>query len=71
MEIKENNIVFLLGAGCSKEADIPISNEMVNKVENLLNENSDWKPYKDLYYYLRREERHAAPDRTLQGGGRS
>lgn len=53
MEIKENNIVFLLGAGCSKEADIPISNEMVIKVEKLLHENSDWKPYKDLYFYLR------------------
>lgn len=53
MEIKENNIVFLLGAGCSKEADIPISNEMVDRVQTLLNDNSDWKPYKDLYFYLR------------------
>lgn len=53
MEIRENNIIFLLGAGCSKEADIPISNEMVHKVEDLLNTNNEWEPYRDLYYYLR------------------
>ena len=53
MEIKENNIIFLLGAGCSKEAEIPISNEMVSKVEQKLLNEADWKPYTDLYYYLR------------------
>jgi hypothetical protein len=53
MEIKENNIIFLLGAGCSKEADIPISNEMVIRVENKLIDESDWKPYIDLYNYLK------------------
>ena len=53
MEIKENNVIFLLGAGCSKEAEIPISNEMVTRVqEKLLNE-STWKPYTDLYFYLK------------------
>jgi hypothetical protein len=53
MEIKENNIIFLLGAGCSKEADIPISNEMVSRIEKKLLEETDWKSYKDLYNYLR------------------
>ena len=53
MELKENNIIFLLGAGCSKEASIPISNEMVNKVEKLLSEDNEWKSYMDLYNYLR------------------
>ena len=53
MEIKENNIIFLLGAGCSKEAEIPISNEMVSRVEKKLLEEADWKSYTDLYYYLR------------------
>jgi hypothetical protein len=53
MEIKENNIIFLLGAGCSKEAEIPISNEMVSKVERKLLEETDWKTYTDLYFYLR------------------
>lgn len=53
MEIRENNIVFLLGAGCSKDAEIPISNEMVKRVEKKLTSEADWKPYTDLYYYLR------------------
>jgi hypothetical protein len=53
MEIKENNIIFLLGAGCSKEADIPISNEMVTKIEKKLLEEPGWKTYIDLYFYLR------------------
>ena len=45
MEIKENNIIFLLGAGCSKEADIPISNEMVSRIEKKLLDEADWKSY--------------------------
>lgn len=43
MEIRENNILFLLGAGCSKHAEIPISPDMVKEVEKLLKEDSDWK----------------------------
>ena len=53
MEIKENNIIFLLGAGCSKEAEIPISNEMVTRVQEKLINESAWKPYTDLYFYLK------------------
>lgn len=53
MEIRENNILFLLGAGCSKHAEIPISPDMVKEVEKLLKEDSDWKKYSHLYNYLR------------------
>jgi hypothetical protein len=53
MEIKENNILFFIGAGCSKEAGIPISNEMVKDVENSITTDDDFKKYKDLYYYLK------------------
>ncbi len=53
MEIKENNIIFLIGAGCSKEADIPISNEMVSKLQDKLSAEPDWKKYQDLYFYLK------------------
>ncbi len=53
MEIKENNIIFLLGAGCSKEVGIPISNEMVSKVEKLLEKDDEWKEYAKIYNYLR------------------
>lgn len=53
MEIKGEQIMFLLGAGASFEAKIPISNEMVEEIEKLILEDSDWKPYKELYYYLK------------------
>lgn len=53
IELKENNIIFLIGAGCSKEAEIPISAEMVTKVEQLLETNNQWEKYTDLYHYLR------------------
>jgi len=53
MEIKGEQIMFLLGAGASVEAKIPISNQMVNEIEKLILNDSDWKPYKGLYYYLK------------------
>lgn len=53
MEIKDNNIIFLLGAGCSKEAEIPISDEMVRRIEEKLIKEDEWKHFTDLYYYLR------------------
>ncbi len=51
--IKENNILFLLGAGCSKEAGIPLSNEMVEEIENYIESLDPWKSFKELYFYLR------------------
>jgi len=53
MEIRENNIIFLIGAGCSKSAGIPVSDEMVQEVEKSLAEDSEWKKYTNLYNYLR------------------
>ena len=53
VEIRSEDIVFLLGAGASYKAGIPISKEMVEKVELLLNENDDWKEFRDLYFYLK------------------
>lgn len=53
MEIKGEDIVFLLGAGASVEAGIPISQKMVEEIEKLIVTKSEWKPYKELYYYLR------------------
>jgi hypothetical protein len=53
MEIRENNIVFLIGAGCSKAAGIPVSVDMVRSVEELLENDSEWKKYTTLYNYLR------------------
>lgn len=51
MEIKENNIIFLLGAGCSKHAEIPVSYEMVDRIEELLKK--EWNKFNNLYNFLR------------------
>jgi hypothetical protein len=53
MEIKGQDIVFLLGAGASIDAGIPISNKMVEEIETLILNERDWIPYKELYYYLK------------------
>ena len=53
MDIRDNNVIFLLGAGCSFEAGIPLSIQMVNEIHSLISTNSKWTPYEDLYYYLR------------------
>lgn len=53
MEIKGEHLLFLLGAGASVDAGIPISNQMVNRTEELIVNHNDWKPYKDLYFYLK------------------
>lgn len=53
MEINSDHMLFLLGAGASVEAGIPISSQMVSKIEGLINSNDDWKPFKDLYFYLK------------------
>lgn len=53
MEINSEHIIFLLGAGSSKEAGIPISSEMVNKIEEKISLHDEWKPFRDLYFYLK------------------
>jgi hypothetical protein len=59
MSIERNNVLFLLGAGCSRDAGIPVSAEMVNNVHELVDQNPDWKPYKQLYHYLRSSIQYA------------
>lgn len=53
MEMKGDNILFLLGAGASFEADIPISFQMVDQIEKLIASDNEWKKYRDLYFYLK------------------
>lgn len=53
MKIRGEEIIFLLGAGASVEAGIPESNKMVGEIEKLILEDSNWEPYKELYYYLK------------------
>ena len=49
---KENDIIFLLGAGASADAGIPVSSQMVKNIENLL-KTSEWEKYKDLYFLIK------------------
>ena len=52
---KRDEIILLLGAGASVEADIPDSSKMVQKIEELVSDddNRDWSGFRDLYRYVR------------------
>jgi len=50
---RENEIIVLLGAGCSADAGIITSKDMVKQVESLLVNKPDWAQYRDLYNYVK------------------
>jgi len=49
---RSDDIVFLIGAGCSADAGIPVSNKMRQDLEQLLQTNREWQQYSDLYNYI-------------------
>lgn len=49
---REDDILILIGAGCSKEAGIPTSIDMVKKIEEKISK-GEWKDYKELYHFLK------------------
>ena len=51
--IRENDIIILIGAGCSKEAGIPTSIDMIKEIEQLIKQDEEWTKYKELYYFLK------------------
>ena len=51
MYFKENEVIFLIGAGASAEAGIPTSKTMINSIERLVD--SDWGKFKELYDYIK------------------
>ena len=53
MNFKENDIIFLLGAGSSADAGVPVSSHMVNDIEEFIKNDEKWKGYKELYYCLK------------------
>lgn len=54
MSINADEIIFLIGAGCSCDAGIPTANDMVKKIEDdLIVNDEDWKELKQLYYYIK------------------
>jgi hypothetical protein len=50
---RSNDIVILLGAGASVDAGIPHSASMIEKTENLIKNDLEWKNLEMLYYYIR------------------
>ena len=55
MAIKSDDIIILLGAGCSIEAGIPTSSKMIQEIEKpeFLNAHSTDHDYSQLYYYIK------------------
>ena len=53
--MNSDEIIILLGAGASYDANIPISSEMIKRLELLINDknNQEWGKYKELYYCLK------------------
>lgn len=50
-ELQKDDVIILLGAGASQEAGIPITSEMISKIESNLNDK--WINYKGLYDYIK------------------
>lgn len=51
---KRDELVFLLGAGASVEADVPHSRDMIARVETLLaGDDDEWRNYAPLYHYVK------------------
>lgn len=49
----QDEIIFLLGAGASVDAGIPDSKNMINEIETFTISEAEWKPYRELYLYIR------------------
>lgn len=64
MNSKSKDIIFLIGAGASAEAGIPVSNDMISKIEELLARNNDWEGYRPLYNHVKSAIHYSA---GLQG----
>ena len=54
---REDDIIILIGAGCSADAGIPTSTQMISKVEQLLER--EWKEFKKIYYFMKSSIQYA------------
>jgi hypothetical protein len=45
--------MFLLGAGASADAGIPISARMIGEIEQLLKSDPEWRPFVELYHHVK------------------
>ncbi len=53
MSVGDKSVIFLLGAGCSSDADVPMSSTMISNIEEYLKVEKKWKDYSELYYYVK------------------
>lgn len=53
MNFKEDEMIFVLGAGISADAGIPVSSKMIEEVEIMIRENNEWSFFRDLYYLIK------------------
>jgi SIR2-like domain len=51
--LQKNDIMLLLGAGASQEAGIPVTFEMIQNIEKLLE--NEWQQYAKLYRYIEKQ----------------
>ena len=59
MNFRDNDIIFLLGAGASADAGIPVSSQMVLDIEKEI-KTGNWQKYKDLYYLIKSGVQYSA-----------
>lgn len=50
---KQNEIIILIGAGASIEANMPDSTSMLRRVETLIDKDRKWSEYRSLYHYMK------------------
>lgn len=53
MSLRDGSTIFLLGAGASFDAQVPMSSTMLQKIEDLISVDDHWKKYEKLYYYVK------------------
>jgi hypothetical protein len=53
MTSRSKDIIFLLGAGASAEAGIPVSSQMIQSVEEHLRSRDDWRGFRQLYNHVK------------------
>jgi len=50
---RDGELIILIGAGCSADAGIPTSFKMNKNLEDLIQHDSQWRQFKELYYFLK------------------
>src|SRR5437867_3717228 len=60
MSTRSSEIVFLVGAGASADAGIPISSQLILEIEKLLSDNPDWTDFRDLYHHVKSSIHYSA-----------